>query len=124
MPLYAGLYAWRDRVARSEDESTGYVLSRNLMQKLALQLPTTIAKIKSLCNTRCRPPIQLCVLDNNNKNNNNNNHDDDDGNGNDNQKDSSNDDNNSNNNNNRNNSFQPIARYLLGVSYPLLACIV
>ena len=40
-------------MARAEDESTGYVLSRSLLQKLAMQLPTTATKVKSLCNTRC-----------------------------------------------------------------------
>jgi exosome complex exonuclease RRP6 len=50
--IAAGLYAWRDRIARAEDESTGYVLSRNLLQKLAMQMPTSASKVKSFCNTR------------------------------------------------------------------------
>jgi hypothetical protein len=34
-PLYVqGLYAWRDRVARKEDESTGYVLPNQLLFRL------------------------------------------------------------------------------------------
>ena len=48
----AGLYGWRDRIARAEDESTGYVLSRSLLQKLAMQMPTSASKVKSFCNTR------------------------------------------------------------------------
>ena len=43
----AGLYSWRDGVAREEDESTGYVLSRANLVKLAQALPTTIAQVGS-----------------------------------------------------------------------------
>ena len=50
--IVAGLYAWRDRIARAEDESTGYVLSRSLLQKLAMQMPASASKVKSFCNTR------------------------------------------------------------------------
>ncbi|GAB4823405.1 hypothetical protein N2152v2_010451 [Parachlorella kessleri] len=42
---FAGLYSWRDGVARQEDESTGYVLSRANLVKLAQALPTTIAQV-------------------------------------------------------------------------------
>ena len=42
--MHAGLYNWRDGVAREEDESTGYVLSRANLVKLAQALPTTIAQ--------------------------------------------------------------------------------
>ena len=48
----AGLYAWRDRIARKEDESSGYVLSRNLMQKLAIKMPTSASLVKSFCSAR------------------------------------------------------------------------
>ena len=48
----AGLYAWRDKLARAEDESPGYVLSRSLLQQLAMQLPTAAHKVKSLCKSR------------------------------------------------------------------------
>ncbi len=34
-PSSAGLYAWRDRVARETDESTGYVMARAQMIRLA-----------------------------------------------------------------------------------------
>ena len=48
-------------MARAEDESTGYVLSRSLLQKLAMQLPATATKVKSLCNTRYSPKSKLCI---------------------------------------------------------------
>ncbi|KAL0022532.1 hypothetical protein WJX79_009245 [Trebouxia sp. C0005] len=57
LAVFAGLYAWRDRIARAEDESTGYVLSRNLLQKLAMQMPTSASKVKSFCNTRSAPLV-------------------------------------------------------------------
>ena len=60
--LCAGLCAWRDKVARAEDESTGYVLSRSLLQKLAMQLPTTATKVKSLCNSRYSPQSNVAWL--------------------------------------------------------------
>ncbi len=58
--LNAGLYAWRDKVARAEDESTGYVLSRNLLQKLAMQMPTTASKVRSFCKSRLVTEPQHC----------------------------------------------------------------
>ncbi|DBB05628.1 TPA: hypothetical protein ACH3X1_012245 [Trebouxia sp. C0004] len=57
LAVLAGLYAWRNRIARAEDESTGYVLSRNLLQKLAMQMPTSARKVKSFCNTRSAPLV-------------------------------------------------------------------
>ena len=59
--LAAGLYAWRDSTARAEDESTGYVLSRSLLQKLAMQLPTSASKVRSLCNTRSVNPVIILL---------------------------------------------------------------
>ncbi|DBB10844.1 TPA: hypothetical protein ACH3X3_007317 [Trebouxia sp. C0006] len=57
LAVFAGLYGWRDRIARAEDESTGYVLSRSLLQKLAMQMPTSASKVKSFCNTRSAPLV-------------------------------------------------------------------
>ncbi|XP_075930230.1 exosome complex component 10-like [Petromyzon marinus] len=33
------LYAWRDRTARAEDESTGYVLPNHMLMKIAEEMP-------------------------------------------------------------------------------------
>ena len=41
--LVAALYEWRDSIARRLDESTGYVLSRAQLLKLAQALPKTTA---------------------------------------------------------------------------------
>lgn len=37
--VVAALYEWRDRVAREEDESTGYILPNKLILEIAMQLP-------------------------------------------------------------------------------------
>lgn len=38
--VFNTLYLWRDRVAREEDESTGYVMPNHVLIKLTKQLPT------------------------------------------------------------------------------------
>lgn len=38
--VFTTLYLWRDRVAREEDESTGYVMPNHVLIKLTKQLPT------------------------------------------------------------------------------------
>ncbi|KAH9532877.1 hypothetical protein CY35_18G022400 [Sphagnum magellanicum] len=48
MAVLAGLYAWRDRVARKEDESTGYVLPNQLLFRLAEETPDTSKKLHTL----------------------------------------------------------------------------
>ncbi|CAM6040350.1 unnamed protein product [Sphagnum compactum] len=48
MAVLAGLYAWRDRVARKEDESTGYVLPNQLLFRLAEEMPDTSKKLHTL----------------------------------------------------------------------------
>ncbi|KAL4436780.1 hypothetical protein ABPG75_003919 [Micractinium tetrahymenae] len=45
LSVFAALYEWRDRVSRELDESTGYVLSRAQLLKLAQALPKTVADI-------------------------------------------------------------------------------
>lgn len=49
--LYAlkGLYEWRDRVAREEDESTGFVLPKHMMLQIADVLPREMQGILACC---------------------------------------------------------------------------
>lgn len=45
MSVYAALYAWRDRLARQQDESLGYVLSRAAMTALAVAAPASVGGV-------------------------------------------------------------------------------
>ncbi|KAK2840841.1 hypothetical protein Q7C36_012420 [Tachysurus vachellii] len=49
------LYAWRDKLARVEDESTGYVLPNHMMVKIAEELPKEPQGIIACCNPT--PPL-------------------------------------------------------------------
>ncbi|XP_073679435.1 exosome complex component 10 [Garra rufa] len=49
------LYAWRDKLAREEDESTGYVLPNHMMMKIAEELPKEPQGIIACCNPT--PPL-------------------------------------------------------------------
>ncbi|XP_069466040.1 exosome complex component 10 isoform X2 [Ambystoma mexicanum] len=44
------IYAWRDRTARQEDESTGYVLPNHMMLKISEELPKEPQGIIACCN--------------------------------------------------------------------------
>ncbi|NWU95196.1 EXOSX protein, partial [Upupa epops] len=44
------LFAWRDRMARQEDESTGYVLPNHMLLKIAEELPKEPQGIVACCN--------------------------------------------------------------------------
>ncbi|XP_061113764.1 exosome component 10 isoform X1 [Conger conger] len=44
------LYAWRDKLARQEDESTGYILPNHMMLKISEQLPKESQGIIACCN--------------------------------------------------------------------------
>ncbi|KFW08750.1 PREDICTED: exosome component 10, partial [Eurypyga helias] len=44
------LFAWRDKVARQEDESTGYVLPNHMLLKIAEKLPKEPQGIIACCN--------------------------------------------------------------------------
>ncbi|TYZ64505.1 hypothetical protein PybrP1_000145 [[Pythium] brassicae (nom. inval.)] len=48
--VFALLYFWRDRVARREDESTGYVLPNHALMKLAQAAPTKAEQLFRACN--------------------------------------------------------------------------
>ncbi|KAK7128557.1 hypothetical protein R3I94_016956 [Phoxinus phoxinus] len=49
------LYAWRDKLARQEDESTGYILPNHMMIKIAEELPKEPQGIIACCNPT--PPL-------------------------------------------------------------------
>ncbi|NWX30286.1 EXOSX protein, partial [Notiomystis cincta] len=44
------LFAWRDKIARQEDESTGYVLPNHMLLKIAEELPKEFQGIIACCN--------------------------------------------------------------------------
>lgn len=48
--VFALLYFWRDRVARSEDESPAYVLPNHALMKITKQLPTKSDQLFRTCN--------------------------------------------------------------------------
>ncbi|XP_070561163.1 exosome complex component 10-like [Ptychodera flava] len=50
MHAFKRLYAWRDRIARQEDESTGYVLPNHMMFQIAEILPKEAQGILACCN--------------------------------------------------------------------------
>ncbi|KAK3565668.1 hypothetical protein QTP86_014057, partial [Hemibagrus guttatus] len=49
------MYAWRDKLAREEDESTGYILPNHMMVKIAEELPKEPQGIIACCNPT--PPL-------------------------------------------------------------------
>ena len=44
----AGLFAWRDRIAREWDESTGFVMPKVLLMKLCKSIPRTAQDLLKL----------------------------------------------------------------------------
>ncbi|DBA04995.1 TPA: hypothetical protein N0F65_006997 [Lagenidium giganteum] len=48
--VFAELYYWRDRVAREQDESTGFVLPNNVLMKITKYLPTKSDQLFRTCN--------------------------------------------------------------------------
>ena len=48
--MFAALFNWRDGLARKEDESPGYVMSRATMIDVAKTMPTTRAKLHAVRN--------------------------------------------------------------------------
>ncbi|RWR82153.1 protein RRP6-like protein 2 [Cinnamomum micranthum f. kanehirae] len=48
LAIAAGLYGWRDAVAREEDESTGYILPNKTLLEIARQKPVTSGKLRQL----------------------------------------------------------------------------
>jgi len=50
MKAFAGVFAWRDRVAREEDESTRYVLPNHMLFRISETLPTDVNSLLACCN--------------------------------------------------------------------------
>ncbi|KAF5784656.1 putative HRDC domain-containing protein [Helianthus annuus] len=52
LAIVAGLCQWRDVIARSEDESTGYLLPYKVLIEIAKQMPVTTGKLQHLLKSR------------------------------------------------------------------------
>lgn len=52
------LYAWRDKLARVEDESTGYILPSVIMLKIAQTMPVSESSILQCCITYIPPTLK------------------------------------------------------------------
>ncbi|KAJ0255042.1 Protein RRP6-like 2 [Hirschfeldia incana] len=52
LAIVAGLCEWRDYVARTEDESTGYVLPNKLLLEIAKEMPVTVFKLRRLLKSK------------------------------------------------------------------------
>lgn len=50
MRVFAALFAWRDRTARTEDESIRYILPNHMLFKISDFMPTDISGLLSCCN--------------------------------------------------------------------------
>ncbi|NXE17934.1 EXOSX protein, partial [Ardeotis kori] len=50
LAAFRSLFAWRDKMARQEDESTGYVLPNHMLLKIAEELPKEPQGIIACCN--------------------------------------------------------------------------
>ncbi|KJE91581.1 exosome component 10 protein [Capsaspora owczarzaki ATCC 30864] len=62
MQVFKALFAWRDRMGREEDESTGYVLPNHMLFHIAEALPTESAGILACC-IPVPPLVRLHVTD-------------------------------------------------------------
>ncbi|XP_050370361.1 protein RRP6-like 2 [Argentina anserina] len=52
LAIVSGLCEWRDVIARTEDESTGYVLPNKTLLELAKQMPDTTNKLKKVLKSK------------------------------------------------------------------------
>lgn len=52
LAIVAGLCEWRDAIARTEDESTGFILPNKVLIEIAKQMPVTPAKLRHLLKAR------------------------------------------------------------------------
>ncbi|KAJ3210590.1 exosome nuclease subunit [Dinochytrium kinnereticum] len=50
MAVYKAVHAWRDHVARDEDESVRYVIPTHMLMNLATDMPKDVAGVLSCCN--------------------------------------------------------------------------
>eukprot|EP01138_Halocafeteria_seosinensis_P002707 gb/GECG01002768.1/.p1 GENE.gb/GECG01002768.1/~~gb/GECG01002768.1/.p1 ORF type:complete len:965 (+),score=179.31 gb/GECG01002768.1/:1-2895(+) len=53
--VFAALFEWRDRMAREEDESVQYTLSRRALVRLSREMPTSMRELSKCCNPL--PPL-------------------------------------------------------------------
>lgn len=62
--MYAlqGVYNWRDKIARDEDESTGYVLPNHMLLQICERLPREMQGILACCNP-IPPLVRANLLD-------------------------------------------------------------
>ncbi|CAN6477589.1 unnamed protein product [Victoria cruziana] len=52
LSVVSGLYGWRDKVARAEDESTGYVLPNKVLLEIARQMPVTSSSLRRIIKSK------------------------------------------------------------------------
>ncbi|CAN6296458.1 unnamed protein product [Urochloa humidicola] len=52
LAVVAALHGWRDRIARQEDESTGYVLPNKALIEIAKQMPTDTGHLKRIVKSK------------------------------------------------------------------------
>lgn len=52
LAIVAALCEWRDVVARTEDESTGYILPNKSLLEIAKQMPDTVSKLRRLVKSK------------------------------------------------------------------------
>ncbi|KAF5475765.1 hypothetical protein F2P56_007539 [Juglans regia] len=52
LAVVAGLYEWRDVVARAEDESTGYILPNKVLLQIAKQKPDATSKLRRIVKSK------------------------------------------------------------------------
>lgn len=52
LSVAAGLYEWRDKIARVEDESTGYILPNKILLQIAKRIPRTTNDLRAFVNGR------------------------------------------------------------------------
>lgn len=52
LSVAAGLYEWRDKIARVEDESTGYILPNKVLLQIAKRIPRTTNDLRSFVKGR------------------------------------------------------------------------
>ncbi|XP_031492179.1 protein RRP6-like 1 [Nymphaea colorata] len=52
LAVVSGLYEWRDKVARAEDESTGYVLPNKILLEIAREMPVTSRTLRRIIKSK------------------------------------------------------------------------
>ncbi|KAF8112094.1 hypothetical protein N665_0067s0015 [Sinapis alba] len=52
LAIVAGLCEWRDRIARADDESTGYVLPNKTLLEVAKEMPINVGKLRRLLKSK------------------------------------------------------------------------